>query len=206
MTQRSGLALAVLALLVEAPMHPYRMQQLLRERGKGDVVNLGQRSQLYKTIDRLARDGLIAEHVTERESARPERTVYALTEDGRDTAQEWTQDMLADPRQEFPEFLVGLAYLPLLDTGTVLRALEARLASLHRRLAVQRAAVETAPAFLPRVVLVEGEYLQTMLAAELDWIEALADDLRTGKLHWDSAALIALATGQDPPADLPPHG
>ena len=51
MTQRSGLALAVLALAAEEPMHPYRMQQLLRERGKDQVVNVGQRSQLYKTID-----------------------------------------------------------------------------------------------------------------------------------------------------------
>ncbi|WP_308252773.1 DEAD/DEAH box helicase [Pseudonocardia sp. ICBG601] len=76
MTQRSGLALAVLSLLTEEPMHPYRMQQLIRERGKDDVVNVGQRSQLYKTIDRLARDGLIVEHATERETARPERTLY----------------------------------------------------------------------------------------------------------------------------------
>ena len=30
--KRSPLALAILALLYEAPMHPYRMQQLIRER------------------------------------------------------------------------------------------------------------------------------------------------------------------------------
>ena len=31
--------LAVLALLVEAPLHPYRMQQMIRERGKDEVAD-----------------------------------------------------------------------------------------------------------------------------------------------------------------------
>ncbi len=34
------LAMMVLALLVEEPMHAYRMQQLIREREKQDVVNV----------------------------------------------------------------------------------------------------------------------------------------------------------------------
>ena len=38
--RRSPLALVVLALLYEAPMHPYRMQQLIKERGKDEVVNV----------------------------------------------------------------------------------------------------------------------------------------------------------------------
>ena len=35
--KRSPLAFAVLALLIEAPMHPYRMQQLIKSRGKDQV-------------------------------------------------------------------------------------------------------------------------------------------------------------------------
>ena len=193
MTQRSGLALAVLALLVEEPMHPYRMQQLLRERGKGDVVNIGQRSQLYKTIDRLARDGLIVDHVTERDSTRPERTVFALTAEGHETAQEWTQEMLTAPRHDFPEFVVGLAYLPLLDPGVVARAVTTRLVELRERLAAPRAATADGVDVLPRVVLVESEYQVALLEAEIAWVEALADDLRTGKLHWDRDWLLRMA-------------
>ena len=201
MTQRSGLALAVLALLVEEPMHPYRMQQLLRERGKGDVVNVGQRSQLYKTIDRLARDGLVVEHVTERDATRPERTVYALTAEGHETAQEWTQEMLTAPRHDFPEFVVGLAYLPLLPPHDVARAVTTRLTSLRSRLAAARAGVDDVRDQLPRVVLVESEYQVTMLEAEIAWVEALAEDLRTGRLHWDREWLVRMATGDAPHTD-----
>lgn len=201
MTQRSGLALAVLALLVEEPMHPYRMQQLLRERGKGDVVNVGQRSQLYKTIDRLARDGLVVELATERDATRPERTVYAPTAEGHEIAQEWTQEMLTAPRQDFPEFVVGLAYLPLLHPDVVARAVSTRLTGLRTRLAAARAGLEEVRGQLPRVVLVESEYQVAMLTAEIDWVEALAEDLRTGRLHWDREWMVRMATGAVPLTD-----
>ena len=42
--KRSSVALAVLAMLYEAPMHPYRMQQLIIERGKDEVINVTQRA------------------------------------------------------------------------------------------------------------------------------------------------------------------
>lgn len=197
MTQRSGLALAVLSLLTEEPMHPYRMQQLIRERGKADVVNVGQRSQLYKTIDRLARDGLITEHATERETARPERTLYTVTDHGRETAVEWTREMLSAPRPDYPEFVVGLAHLPQLTPEDGARALQTRLDGLRRALAAARAGHDSVREDLPRVVLVESEYAITMLEAETAWVAALVDDVRAGRLNWDHEELRRLAQRLD---------
>jgi DNA-binding PadR family transcriptional regulator len=64
--RRSPLALAILALLYEEPMHPYRMQQLIKERAKDEVINVRLRASLYQTISRLLRDGLIAVQETAR--------------------------------------------------------------------------------------------------------------------------------------------
>ncbi len=83
-------------------MHAYRMQQLIKERHKDDVVNVAQRNSVYQTIDRLLRDGLIAVQTTTRDENRPERTVYEPTHAGRDTLREWMRTMLAAPRREFP--------------------------------------------------------------------------------------------------------
>ena len=190
MTQRSGLALAVLALAVEEPMHPYRMQQLIRERGKDRVVNVGQRSQLYKTIDRLERDGLLAEHAVEREATRPERTVYTATEAGRRAATEWTVDMLVAPRPEFGEFTAALAYLPLVTVTEALAALRARLA--ERRAARDRTRDELADVAVDvaRLHLVEEEYLLAQLETDVAFIEGLVDDLTSGALTWDRDALM----------------
>ena len=57
--KRSPLALAVLVLLHESPMHPYRMQRLIKDRGKDQVINVEQRASLYQTISQLLRAGLI---------------------------------------------------------------------------------------------------------------------------------------------------
>ena len=102
----SPLALTVLALLYEAPMHAYRMQQLIKERGKDEVVNVRQRTSIYQTIERLERDGLVAVRETLRDEKWPERTVYELTPEGRRIFPLWLRDMLATPLAEFPEFPV----------------------------------------------------------------------------------------------------
>jgi DNA-binding PadR family transcriptional regulator len=183
--QRSGLALAVLALLYEAPMHPYRMQRLIKERGKDAVVNVGQRSQLYKTIDRLQREGMIAVAEVEREAARPERTVYTITEAGRRATVEWTTAMLATPRRDFPEFTAGLAYLPVLTTEQVITALSTRLDALTHELAELDRRVNAVIDELPRLVLIEEEYMRAHLRTDIEWVEALLDDLRENRLAWD---------------------
>ena len=139
--KRSPLALAVLALLVEAPMHPYRMQQLLKSRGKDQVINIRQRDSLYQTIERLEREELIAPDTVERGEGRPERTVYSITPVGRKVAIDWLRNMLAEPQNEFPEFPVALSFLGLMTPEDTLPLLEARsprkrlqpaLSHLHR--------------------------------------------------------------------------
>ena len=74
--KRSPLALALLALLHESPMHPYKMQRLIKDRGKDQVINVEQRASLYQTINQLLREGLIAPWETNRPEGFPERTLY----------------------------------------------------------------------------------------------------------------------------------
>src|SRR5262245_12358346 len=122
----SSIALAVLALLHELPMHPYRMQQLIKERGKDEVINVRQRASLYQTIDRLLRAKLIVVQETAREEKWPERTIYAITEHGRATLFRWMREMLSTPAREFPAFPAILAYLALLTPEDAQYQLERR--------------------------------------------------------------------------------
>ena len=180
--RRSPLAMMVLALLVEEPMHAYRMQQLIREREKHDVVNVAQRNSIYQTIERLRRDELIRVAETRREEGRPERIVYALTPAGRSTLDGWLADALATPAREFPEFPAALSFLPILPPEEAARRLEQRAGAIEARLREREAAL--AGVRLPRLFLVEDEYQLTLLRAELDWVRALVADLRSGALTW----------------------
>src|SRR5690242_1240969 len=87
--RRSPLALAVLGTLYEEPMHPYRIQQLIKERGKDQVINVQQRASIYQTIERLHHAGLIEIVERTRDERWPERTVYQLTGEGRAVAGQW---------------------------------------------------------------------------------------------------------------------
>ena len=84
--KRSPLALAVLTLLHEAPMHPYKMQRLIKDRGKDQVINVEQRASLYQTINQLLRAGLITFLETKHQDGLPDQTVYKLTDEGHEAA------------------------------------------------------------------------------------------------------------------------
>ncbi|MGF7129256.1 DNA-binding PadR family transcriptional regulator [Paraburkholderia sp. EB58] len=194
MVRHSPLALAVLAMLTEAPMHPYRMQQLIKARGKDEVINVGQRNSLYQTIDRLLRGDLIAIRETERDGAFPERTVYEITEAGRDTARLWLREQLAEPAREFPAFPAALSFLPLLSPDDVRRQLEVRVGALERELVRMDAINEEAHAIqVPRLFLLESELVRAQITAELDWVRSVVADLKSGTLTWSPEWLDEIA-------------
>jgi len=191
--KRSPLALAVLALLVEAPMHPYRMQQLLKSRGKDQVINIRQRGSLYQTIERLEREELIAPDTVERGEGRPERTVYSITPVGRKVAIDWLRNMLAEPQNEFPEFPVALSFLGLMTPEDTLPLLEARLSFLAGHEKKLEADLATYSAALPRVLLLENEFQLAVARAERQWVEAIVADIRDKTLDWGEATLRQIA-------------
>ena len=103
-------------------MHPYLMQRLLKERGKDHVINLCQRATLYKTIDRLRRDGLIAVREKSRQGERPERTVYEATDAGRAVIIEWMREMLSSPGWPSPPAEELVVLLPAVRDSTRIRS------------------------------------------------------------------------------------
>jgi DNA-binding PadR family transcriptional regulator len=72
----------LLALLAEGPMHPYRMQQLIKHRGKDRVANVAQPNSVYQTIDGLLRAGLVTVHATDRSRAGPAHRLCPHRKDG----------------------------------------------------------------------------------------------------------------------------
>ncbi|HSR84328.1 MAG TPA: PadR family transcriptional regulator [Streptosporangiaceae bacterium] len=193
----SPLALAVLSLLHAAPLHPYGMQRLLKQWGKDNVINVGQRANLYKTIRRLDEAGLIMVRQTERDQQYPERTVYELTEAGRAATQRWLTDMLARPRNEFPQFPAALSVIMLLSPPEATAVLEQRAAALRRQLAGLEATLAEA-SFLPPVVLMDDDYQRTMYKAELAWLEGVIADVHSGKLTWSHEDFADLAGNIQP--------
>jgi len=189
----SPIALAVLALLYEAPMHPYRMRQLIKERGKDEVINVRQRASLYQTIDRLLRVKLITIQEIAREEKWPERTIYALTEHGRTTMFRWLREMLSTPAREFPAFPAVLAYLALLTPEDAQTQLGQRAQALAAEIERIDGELRRGMSMVPRLFLIELEYLRAIVHTELTWVQSLIEELASGRMTWNQEWLRAIA-------------
>ena len=179
---RTPLALAVMNLLMERPMHPYEMKSMMKERGHDQVIRLKGGS-IYDTVERLEVGGFIKSQETSREGRRPERRVYAITEAGRDEITGWLAELLTQPVSEYPQFAAALAFMAALDKDEVARLLKTRIALLDGQIAgADKQLKNFLEMGLPRLFLVEGEYAVAMKRAELEWVRCLVDDIQGGKL------------------------
>ena len=176
--------LAVLALLREAPMHPYQMQKLLRERHKDELLVL-KRGSLYHAIHRLERAALIEVVRTGRHGKRPERTTYRITVPGRKELVRWLEQMIGVPRRESSDFMAALSFLPLLPVEEAARRLEERSRTLEAEIAEITAGMKAASTSVGRIHLIESEYLRAMREAECEWVRGLESEMRSQKLLWN---------------------
>jgi DNA-binding PadR family transcriptional regulator len=174
------LALAVLALLFERPMHPYEMGAILRQRHKEESIKLRYGS-LYTVIDLLLRRGFISARETERDGKRPERTVYEITTSGRDELHAWMTDLVAEPVKEYPQFEAALCLLPVLPPDQALVLLRQRLARLHAKVG-EVEALHSAPqlANFPPLFLIETEYRLALLKAEQHFVADVIKRIENG--------------------------
>jgi DNA-binding PadR family transcriptional regulator len=198
--QRSALGLIVLWQLFEGPKHVYGIQKQLEQQGKGRVVNVRARASLYQALERLMRLGLVEVHEQVRRESYPDRIVYAITDAGREAAREWLREMLRTRGGEYPEFIAAVSILFGLAPEDARAQLEQRAESLAAELADTEAQLEGNPG-LPRLFLLEEEYRQAVLQAELSWLHGVIADLKNGRLTWSEEWLREIAAAFQPPDD-----
>ncbi|MCT2586967.1 PadR family transcriptional regulator [Actinophytocola gossypii] len=177
------LALAVLALLTEKPMHPYEMSSTLRERAKEESIKLNYGS-LYSVVESLRRHELIEVQETVREGRRPERTVYAITDAGRDEFVDWESELLSVPVKEYTRFEAALSLVPSLPPDEVVRLLETRRVRLSTEV-VSLAAVmeEMTKQGMPYLFAIEADYVKVLREAELRFVEQTIERIENGTLE-----------------------
>jgi DNA-binding PadR family transcriptional regulator len=181
------LALAVMTLLAERPMHPYEIAQSLRRRGKQHSVKINFGS-LYTVVQNLEKYGFVEVAEVQRQGNRPERTLYGITPAGREEMLEWMGDLLAVPATEYPLFETALSLLGVLPPDEVVTLLEERVTTLDVNAASLRGALGSLQQRLPRVFIVETEYQLHMIEAQAEWIrgflQEIAEETLSGLDGW----------------------
>jgi DNA-binding PadR family transcriptional regulator len=178
------LALAVLSSLSQQPMHPYELGRTLREHGDARSIKFNHGS-LYMVVQQLAKAGFVTEQETSRDGQRPERTVYALTDAGRDELRDWLRELVEQPQHEYPAFVAALSLIAALPPGEVLGLLRARLERIARQQAEARALIDTSLADgVPGLFLIEEEYRLAVLEAESAFVGRLIERIVDPATDW----------------------
>jgi DNA-binding PadR family transcriptional regulator len=166
-----------MAELTTGPKHPYDMARRFKQTGKDRHIKYNHGS-LYMVVEQLTKAGFITKQKAVRDSQRPERTVYALTADGRREVDEWMRDLVARPHREYPIFLVALSLLALIPPGETVDLLGQRLSALAEEAEEIRNTVRSATEEdVPWIFLVEEEYRLATLKTEQRFIKDLMDSL-----------------------------
>jgi DNA-binding PadR family transcriptional regulator len=154
----------LLALLAERPTHGYQLKSSFEKRTGGAwALNIGQ---VYTTLSRLERDGLVAE--VERDG---DRVTYRITDAGRATLEDWyTAPVVADPppRDELAiKLLIGVAANDV-DVEALLQRQRTATVEQLQRYTVHKRRVDPAKE-LPLLLLLDSLILKA--EAEIRWLD-----------------------------------
>jgi DNA-binding PadR family transcriptional regulator len=165
----------VLAMLAKEPSHGYELRARLRQAlgPLGDAMNAGQ---VYVTLTRLEKAGLVMCEESPGLPDRPDRKVYELTPAGQQRVADWLAEVSwpGPASAEFHLKLVAAAAATLADPLTIV---DAQRRELLRRLRDAQRTAMAEPDGSHAGLLLEGLVLR--LQADLRWLEAC-------ERHWTS--------------------
>jgi DNA-binding PadR family transcriptional regulator len=158
----------VLAMLAKEPSHGYELRARLRQAlgPLGEAMNPGQ---VYVTLTRLEKAGLVTSERAEGLADRPDRKVYALTPDGQQRVAEWLAEV-SWPKPDLAEFHLKLVAAWAAGLADPLSIVDAQRRELLRRLRDAQRAAMAEPDRSDAALLLEGIVLR--LQADLRWLEA----------------------------------
>jgi DNA-binding PadR family transcriptional regulator len=156
---------ALLGLLTRQSRHGYDLKNALEAALGGNwEINFGQ---IYKTLSRLERDGLVAS-VADAQDGRGKKN-YALTDAGRAELESWLDRPVEKTRQLKDEFFVKLVVRHLAGYGDALAMIAGQRQAYLERLRDLTVLADEAESDPFVSLLVEGAILH--LQADLRWLD-----------------------------------
>lgn len=167
-SERGPVQYAILALLAQEPRHGYELHDLFRTLlGEPWDLNTGQ---VYSSIERLARDGLVVEARVEK-SGGPDKRLWALAEPGRTELETWLASAVRRDYRLRDELHLKIVLAVFTLVGNPRVALQAQrrelFQDLHDLTARRNAADPTRE--LARILLLDSAIMHT--EAELRWLD-----------------------------------
>jgi DNA-binding PadR family transcriptional regulator len=172
--------LVILGLLRERPLYGYELKHIIEER-MGDWTNIAFGS-VYYALDKLQDDGFVEQVATEKEGGRPSRTVYQITEAGREEFPHLLREVWGEVERHYYTFDIGLTFMEALPLEEIKGYLRGRLSQLESILQYLDAHEEKqlAREEVPRLAAAVFAHSRAHFETELSWTQDVLEKIEQG--------------------------
>jgi len=156
----------LLALLATGPAHGYELKQALEQRF-GAVLPPLNAGQIYTTLSRLERDGLVDDDAVA-QNGRPNKRVYRLTHEGQVELERWVKDSTPATRLK-DDFFMKLVLARAAGIADPLELIDRQRSAYLQALRELDDVAAQADGDTTAALLIEGAALH--LEADLKWLD-----------------------------------
>lgn len=175
-----SMRLIILGLLMEGEKHPYEVQLLMQHRNMDKYIKF-QKGSLYYAFQRLEKESLIEVSHVVKDSSRPDRTIYRITEAGKTEFERVLLKQLTVMEPYYDPMYAALAFCRNADPQVLTDILEHKVKVLEKVLEevrkIYQANLNLSPANLR---IMEGGVRHT--ETELEWLREVYEDAKAGNL------------------------
>jgi DNA-binding PadR family transcriptional regulator len=176
--------LIILGLLMSGDKHPYEMQHFVSERRIDKLIKFYKGS-LYYAVDQLRKQELIEVVDVIKDDKRPDRTVYRITDSGREEFQKLLLEQFAKDEQFYDPLYTAVIFSRYGDKNKIQEIIEKRITFTEHKIKVlEEMFAERGPAIsrpANYVYMSQIEYAKTTLRLLITFKE----DIINGNINWD---------------------
>ena len=172
--------LVILGLLRERPLYGYEIKQIIEEH-MSDWTSIAFGS-IYFALDKLADEKFVEKVQVEQENKRPARSVYQITDKGRDEFLRLLRESWQQAERQYFSIDICLFFLETLPLDEVKTYLRTRQTALQTALGYIQSHCDEQMALpeVPRLATAIFNHTLVHTQAELDWVTDLLYKLESG--------------------------
>ncbi|MCR8645232.1 PadR family transcriptional regulator [Paenibacillus sp. N1-5-1-14] len=174
--------LVILGILMEGERHPYDIRQTMKERAMHYYIKY-QDGSLYYAIDQLHKAGFVEALEVVRDTSRPEKTIYAITDSGKVEFEKLLMQQFENDKPIFDPIYAALSFSSYGDPAKIIDVLRQKVRDQESYMDRMKQVYESHVGIEPRAVLymMTGRYETGM--ARLRWLRKLLHDAEAGLLQ-----------------------
>lgn len=173
--------LVILGTLRRQALHGYEIKHIIEEH-MGDWTSIAFGS-IYFALGKLAEEEFIAKIATEQEGSRPSRSIYQITDAGRQEFLRLLRQVWRDVERQYFSFDIALSFidaLPIAEATGYLRQRVTQLGAILQHLDVHQQE-QLSHDQVPRLAAAVFDHSRVHFQAELAWTQDLLEKIERGE-------------------------